>query len=84
MHLLPTILLCPSCLKQSTGDMTTDETNETHLQWKHKTNNILLQEEVEELQHIISTALGKYEKERIRVDNDITRNVTEVRKTFHC
>ncbi|XP_025114737.1 uncharacterized protein C20orf96-like isoform X2 [Pomacea canaliculata] len=35
------------------------------------------QEEVEELQHIISTALGKYEKERIRVDNDITRNVTE-------
>nr|KAG5709027.1 hypothetical protein BaRGS_004666 [Batillaria attramentaria] len=35
------------------------------------------QEDTEELEHIINTEIGKYEKERIRVTNDITRNVTE-------
>ncbi|CAL1532363.1 unnamed protein product [Lymnaea stagnalis] len=35
------------------------------------------QEELEELEHIINTELGKYEKERIRLSNDITCRVTE-------
>lgn len=35
------------------------------------------QEDTEELEHIVNTELGKYEKERVRITNDITRNVTE-------
>ncbi|KAL8575896.1 hypothetical protein ACOMHN_027294 [Nucella lapillus] len=35
------------------------------------------QEDTEELEHIINTELGKYDKERIRVTNDMTRDVTE-------
>ncbi|XP_005102637.1 uncharacterized protein C20orf96 [Aplysia californica] len=35
------------------------------------------QEDQEELEHIINTELGKYDKERIRLTNDITRQVTE-------
>lgn len=35
------------------------------------------QEDTEELDHIINMEIGKYEKERVRVTNDITRNVTE-------
>ncbi|KAK7114879.1 uncharacterized protein C20orf96-like [Littorina saxatilis] len=35
------------------------------------------QEDSEELEHIINTELGKYEKERIHTTNDITRVVTE-------
>jgi hypothetical protein len=39
------------------------------------------QEDVEELEHIINTEIGKYEKERVRVTNDITRDTTEVRSS---
>lgn len=35
------------------------------------------QEDTEELEHIINTEIGKYEKERILASNEITRNVTE-------
>lgn len=35
------------------------------------------QEDQEELEHIINNELGKYDKERIRLTNDITRKVTE-------
>lgn len=37
-----------------------------------------MQEDTDELEHIINTELGKYDKERIRVTNEITRDVTEV------
>jgi len=35
------------------------------------------QEDQEELEHIINTELGKYDKERVRLTNEITRKVTE-------
>jgi len=35
------------------------------------------QEDTDELEHIVNTELGKYDKERIRITNDITRDVTE-------
>ncbi|XP_076449930.1 uncharacterized protein C20orf96-like [Babylonia areolata] len=35
------------------------------------------QEDSEELEHIINTELGKYDKQRIRITNDMTRDVTE-------
>merc|ERR1719242_2203679 len=35
------------------------------------------QEDQEELEHIINTELGKYDKERIRLTNDITKKVIE-------
>ena len=38
-----------------------------------------LQEDQEDLEHIVYTELSKYEKERIKNANIITKDITEVR-----
>lgn len=45
---------------------------------------LYLQEDQEELEHIIRTELTKYERERQSVQNCITKQVTEVENQFSC
>ena len=45
----------------------------------HDVGILSVQEDTDELEHIVNTELGKYDKERIRVTNEITRDVTEVK-----